>query len=108
MMQDREKQGISAEKEHPSIAVKQVAELAKLALTPEEEISMGAELDTILAFARQLQQADTTGVPMTAHVIPTENVLRDDVPAPSFDRELLLRNAPTREEACVTVPKAFG
>lgn len=68
---------------------------------------MGAELNTILDFARQLQQADTADVPMTAHVIPTENVLREDVPVPSFDRELLLRNAPTREEACVTVPKTF-
>ena len=96
-----------AEKKRPTIAVKQVAELAKLSLSPEEEESMGAELNTILAFAQQLQQADTTDVPMTAHVIPTENVLRDDVPAPSFDRELLLRNAPTREESCVTVPKTF-
>ena len=96
-----------AEKKRPAIAVKQVAELAKLALSQEEEESMGAELKTILAFAQQLQQVDTTDIPMTAHVIPTENVLREDVPAPSFDRELLLRNAPTREEACVTVPKTF-
>ena len=96
-----------AEKKRPAIAVKQVAELAKMSLTEEEEESMGAELNTILAFAQQLQQVDTTGVPMTAHVIPTENVLREDVPVPSFDRELLLRNAPTREEACVTVPKTF-
>ena len=96
-----------AEKKRPVMAVKQVAELAKLALSEEEEENMGAELNTILAFAQQLQQVDTTDIPMTAHVIPTENVLREDVPAPSFDRELLLRNAPTREAACVTVPKTF-
>ena len=96
-----------AAKKRPTMAVRQVAELAKLALSVEEEARMGEELNTILAFAQQLQQVDTADVPMTAHVIPTENVLREDVPEPSFDRERLLRGAPTREEACVTVPKTF-
>ena len=91
----------------PQMAVKQVAELAKLALTEEEEERMGGELNAILSFAEALQKVDTTDVPMTAHVIPTENVLRDDVPAPSYDREKLLANAPTRTETCPTVPKTF-
>lgn len=91
----------------PAMAVRQVAELAKLSLTAEEEEKMGDELNAILGFAEALCQVDTDGVPMTAHVIPTENVLRADVPAPSFDRERLLANAPTRTESCVTVPKTF-
>ena len=89
------------------MAVKQVAELAKLALSPEEEERMAGEMAGILSFAQALSQVDTEGVPMTAHVIPTENVLREDVPAPSFGRELLLANAPTRTDSCVTVPKTF-
>ena len=91
----------------PQMAVKQVAELAKLALSEEEEARMGDELNAILSFAEALQKVDTTDVPMTAHVIPTENVLREDVPSPSFDREKLLMNAPTRTETCPTVPKTF-
>ena len=35
------------------------------------------------------------------------HVLREDVPAPSFDREALLANAPTRTGSGVTVPKTF-
>ena len=91
----------------PAMAVKQVAELAKLALSPEEEERMAGEMAGILSFAQALSQVDTEGVPMTAHVIPTENVLREDVPAPSFDRGALLANAPTRTDSCVTVPKTF-
>ena len=44
---------------------------------------------------------------MTAHVIPTQNVLREDEPETPFDREKLLASAPTRTEECVTVPKTF-
>ena len=91
----------------PAMAVKQVAELAKLVLSPEEEERMAGEMAGILSFAQALSQVDTEGVPMTAHVIPTENVLREDVPAPSFDRGQLLANAPTRTDSCVTVPKTF-
>ena len=68
---------------------------------------MGGEMEGILAFAQALQQVDTTGVPMTAHVIPTQNVLREDEPETPFDREKLLASAPTRTEECVTVPKTF-
>ena len=91
----------------PAIAVKQVAELAHLSLTKEEQIRMGGELNSILEFAEALSRVDTADVPPTAHVIPTENVLREDVPVPCFDRELLLSNAPSSAEGCVNVPKTF-
>ena len=89
------------------MAVRQVAELAKLALSPEEEERMGGELNAVLSFAEALSQLDTTDVPMTAHVIPVENVFREDVPVQSLDREALLSCAPTRTEEYVTVPKTF-
>ena len=89
------------------MAIKTVAELAKLTLTAEEEVTMGEELNTILGFAEALQEVDTTDVPQTAHVIPTENVLREDIPAAPFDRDLLLSNAPTHTEDCVNVPQTF-
>ena len=79
------------EKRRPTMAVRQVAELAKLALSPEEEERMGRELEAVLDFAQALSSLDTQDVPMTAHVIPMENVFREDVPAPSMDREALLR-----------------
>lgn len=68
---------------------------------------MGGELEAVLQFAQTLAKLDTTDVPMTAHVIPTENILREDVPEASFDRDLLLSSAPTRTEDAVSVPKTF-
>ena len=87
------------------MAVRQVAELAKLALSPEEEERMGRELEAVLDFAQALSSLDTQDVPMTAHVIPMENVFREDVPAPSMDREALLACAPARTRECVAVPQ---
>lgn len=95
------------EKRRPAMAVRQVAELAKLALSPEEEERMGRELEAVLDFAQALSSLDTEGVPMTAHVIPMENVFREDVPAPSMDREALLACAPARTRECVAVPQTF-
>ena len=91
----------------PQMEVQQVAELAKLHLSPEEETRIGSDMSDILSFAQTLCQLDLTDVPQTAHVIPTQNVLREDVPAPSFPREALLRNAPTRTDTCPTVPPTF-
>lgn len=95
------------EKRRPTMAVRQVAELAKLALSPEEEERMGRELEAVLDFAQALSSLDTQDVPMTAHVIPMENVFREDVPAPSMDREALLACAPARTRECVAVPQTF-
>ncbi|MBQ8554881.1 MAG: Asp-tRNA(Asn)/Glu-tRNA(Gln) amidotransferase subunit GatC [Clostridia bacterium] len=89
------------------LSIRRVAELAKLSLSPEEELLFGAELDSILAFAKDLQQADTADVPVTAHAVPVRNVLRADAVIPPFDREEMLRNAPTREDVYITVPKTF-
>ncbi len=94
-------------RKRPTMAVKAVAELAKLQLTPEEEATMGVDLNTILNFAETLKQLDTTDVPPTAHVVPTENVFRPDVPERPFDRALMLENAPERAEAGFTVPRTF-
>lgn len=89
------------------MTIRQVAELAKLALTPEEESRMEAELQAMLQFAQELHGVDTAGVPMTAHVVHQQNVLRSDEVQPSLDREILLAAAPSRTEACISVPKTF-
>ncbi len=88
--------------------VRRTAELAKLSLTPAEEAQMATELEAILTFAAELKHADTRDVPMTAHVVPLENVLRPDETVPPFDRELLLQNAPARTEDSIVVPQTLA
>ena len=89
----------------PQIQVEQVAALAKLHLTPEEQKRMGGELQAIIAFADQLSEVDTTDVPITAHVVPVSNVFREDLPVMEFERDMLLNSAPTRDEGFITVPR---
>lgn len=66
---------------------------------------MGGELQAIIAFADQLSEVDTEGVPITAHVVPVSNVFREDISIVAFDREALLKSAPTRDEGFITVPR---
>lgn len=95
------------QKKRPTMAIKTVAELAKLSLTAEEEVTMGEELNTILGFAEALQEVDTTDVPRRRTSSQRKQCCSEDIPAAPFDRDLLLSNAPTHTEDCVNVPQTF-
>ena len=76
------------------IDVTRVAALARLELTPDEAVLFKKQLTEILAYADAVQQVDTTGVPPTSHAGADEPTWRDDVVAPSIDRERVLTGAP--------------
>ena len=78
--------------------VRHLAQLVHLGLSDEEVERLREQLSNILENFEVLQQVDTTGVEPTAHCIALENVLRDDVAAPSPAAEQVLANAPDREE----------
>jgi aspartyl-tRNA(Asn)/glutamyl-tRNA(Gln) amidotransferase subunit C len=85
--------------------VRQVAELARLALTPEEEETLVAELGAILGYVEKLRELDTEGVPPTAHVHDAGRALRADEVHNAADVEALLANAPDRWQGFFRVPK---
>jgi aspartyl-tRNA(Asn)/glutamyl-tRNA(Gln) amidotransferase subunit C len=85
--------------------VEHVARLARLELSAEEKERFTHQLNDILQYVEKLKELDTDGVEPTAHVIPLQNVLREDAVRPSLDREDVLANAPDREEAFFKVPK---
>ncbi|MEG1778978.1 MAG: aspartate--tRNA ligase, partial [Oscillospiraceae bacterium] len=87
-------QGVMAKRKQPGdvINVDNVANLAKLNLSKEEKAVMSEELSAIISFADQLSSIDTTDVPATAHVVPMQNIFREDVSVQFADRELLLSN----------------
>ncbi len=94
-------------KKTKKIDVNNVAHLARLTLTPEEQKAMAPEMEAIIDFANQLSLIDTDGIDITAHVVPMENVFRtDSVEIPGNQEELLL-NAPTKYEGYITVPKVL-
>ena len=76
--------------------VEHIAALARLELTPEEKERYRQQLSAILEYAARLQSVDTSGIPPTSSVLPPRSVLRPDVPAPSLEREDILRNAPQK------------
>lgn len=85
--------------------VRRIAGLAKLSLTPEEEVRLCAEMESILDFARQLQQLDLADIPQTQHILDRVNVMRPDEIAASLPRETLLDAAPSRQDAYISVPR---
>ena len=73
------------------------------------------QLTAILAYADQVQQVDTSGIdapdlPVSAVAEVRGIAGRDDAPAPSLDRDLVLSQAPAADRAVgiFKVPRVLG
>ncbi len=80
--------------EPADIDVRKIAALARLELTPAEEKRFSRQLTDFLAYAAEIQQVDTTGVPPTSHPVTETPLWRTDDPQPSLDRDAVLSQAP--------------
>jgi aspartyl-tRNA(Asn)/glutamyl-tRNA(Gln) amidotransferase subunit C len=89
----------------PEIDIKYVAHLARLALTPDEEQKIGAQLAHVLGYIEKLKQVNVSNVEPTAHAFPLVNVTRPDEIRPSLSNEEALRNAPATANGLFIVPK---
>ena len=85
--------------------VKHIAKLSKLNLTQEELEKYTNELSSIVDFANELSNISVEGIKPTAHILDIKNVFRKDEVQPSYDREEILKNAPSKDAGCVSVPK---
>lgn len=74
--------------------VRKIAELAKLDLTDDEVSLYAGQLSSILGYFRKLQEVDTSQIAPTASVLPLQNVMRDDTPAPALSPDEVIANAP--------------
>jgi len=81
-----------------------VARLSRLKLDDDEVSRLEGELSSILDHVDRLAEIDIEGVEPTSHVVPLENVLRDDVPRPSLDRDTALEQAPDPVDGAFRVP----
>jgi aspartyl-tRNA(Asn)/glutamyl-tRNA(Gln) amidotransferase subunit C len=107
--------------------VERIAALARLELTPDEVTLFAGQLTAILAYADQVQQVDTSALDRArdaSDALPTvlsaealakaealaEVGARDDEPAPSLDRDLVLSQAPAADRAAgiFKVPRVLG
>jgi len=87
------------------INLKEVAHLARLELTAEEEQKLGAQLGSILTYIEKLKEVDVSNVEPTAHAFPLVNVTRPDEVRPSLPHEEAMRNAPAQSNGLFVVPK---
>jgi aspartyl-tRNA(Asn)/glutamyl-tRNA(Gln) amidotransferase subunit C len=88
--------------------VAHVARLARLDLTDDEIELFTEQLGAVLEHAADVESLDTAGVPPTAHPLHLDNVLREDEPRPSLDREEVLAQAPAAEADRFRVPPILG
>jgi aspartyl-tRNA(Asn)/glutamyl-tRNA(Gln) amidotransferase subunit C len=83
--------------------VRHVANLAKLALTPEEEIRFGEQLSRILEYVDELAEIEDSAEERT-HVAIVEKELRPDEIGRSLPREEILALAPKADGETFLVP----
>jgi aspartyl-tRNA(Asn)/glutamyl-tRNA(Gln) amidotransferase subunit C len=75
-----------------------IAALARMGMSEADIERAREQLSNILENFEVLKEVDTTDVPPTTQSINLQNVMRDDVSAPSLPAEDIMANAPDREE----------
>jgi aspartyl-tRNA(Asn)/glutamyl-tRNA(Gln) amidotransferase subunit C len=85
--------------------IEHIALLSRLKISENEKNIFAEQLSTILDYIDKLNELNTQGIEPTSHVIPLNNVMRDDIPMPSINREDALMNAPEHTEKFYRVPK---
>ena len=82
-------------------------DLSCLTLTDSEKKRLAEDLKQILGDMECLGDLNTADVPERSHPFDNTNAFRDDVIRASFDRELILKNAPDRNEGMFSAPKTI-
>jgi aspartyl-tRNA(Asn)/glutamyl-tRNA(Gln) amidotransferase subunit C len=88
------------------IDVKQIADLAKLKLTKEDENSITRDLESILGHMNNLLEVDVEGVAPTFSMGDVDCLrLVEDVPHEGLSREVVLESAPLTHDGYFKVPR---
>lgn len=87
--------------------VKYIAQLSRLVVSEAEMPKFTEQFNQILNYADILQKINTDGVEPTAHVLPLQNVLREDVALPGVSNAEALKNAPAVHEGGFKVPRVI-
>ncbi|HRH23471.1 MAG TPA: Asp-tRNA(Asn)/Glu-tRNA(Gln) amidotransferase subunit GatC [Candidatus Magasanikbacteria bacterium] len=89
--------------------IRGIANLARLSLTPEEEIRYAEELSVVLSYIDTLNEVDTEGVEPTTQVGGLIDIVREDVAKHSDDetRKKIVALFPHSEKNMLSVPRVF-
>lgn len=85
--------------------IKYLEVLGRIQLDDEQEKKVSAELQDILTYIDMLNELDTDGVEPLSHAFPVTNAFRPDEVKESKPNEVILQNAPHKQDGCFVVPK---
>ena len=88
--------------------VAHLANLARIALTPEEIEKLTGELGTIVESVAKVSEVATPDVVATSHPIRLVNVFRDDVPGETLTTAQALAGAPEHDGSRFKVSAILG
>ncbi len=88
--------------------VAHLANLARIALTPQEIEKLTGELVTIVESIAKVSEVAGDDVPATSHPIPLVNVYRPDVPGPTLTPSEALAGAPDHDGSRFRVSAILG
>jgi aspartyl-tRNA(Asn)/glutamyl-tRNA(Gln) amidotransferase subunit C len=88
--------------------VSHLANLARIALTPEEIDKLTGELAVIIDSIAKVSEVATADVPATSHPIRLVNVFRPDVPGPTLTAAQALAGAPEHDGSRFKVSAILG
>lgn len=86
-------------------ALRELAELAKLRLTPEQEARALARMDRVLAAFEGLAEAPTEAVEPSPYPLPIAHRTRPDEIEPPLSQDEVLALAPEKRSGCFRVPR---
>ena len=86
--------------------MKNLQELSRLKLEPDESRSLAVQLEDILSYFERLSAYDTTEIDLNAGVNP--DALRQDKSAPGFSRDVLESVAVDFRDGHFIVPRILG
>ena len=88
--------------------VQQIARLARLSFTADEERALLRDLNMILTYMEDLNGVPTDGVEPLAHVGDLTNAFRADTPRPGLPADEVFLNAPQRSGDHFAVPRVIA
>ncbi len=81
------------------------AKLARLKIEEKDVGKFTRQIGDIIRYVEKLNELSLSGIEPTAHILPVENVVREDKVSNGPPDEILLQNAPAQEDRLFIVPQ---
>ncbi len=87
--------------------VKYISHLARINLEENELEALTTDLEEILNYIEKLKKLDVSGIEPTSHVLPLQNVFREDKRKPSLNQGAVLKMGSAQAKGFFQVPQVI-